>query len=115
MQVTTLHVQVQGIWADRRWCFSVGLDQRLRSWRIAPPHDMLEHAAAQAGGEGVCNLRSAEPERVGAPLLEEGLSTAVMVLEPGALAVTTLDPSQGSYHAAVAGRGTQVLHVRTGK
>ena len=107
-----LHVDAQGIWMDNRWCFSVGLDQRLRSWRFAAPHDTPEHAAALAAGEGACHLLSAEPDRTGAPVWEEGPSTAVQVLEPGALAVRVLDPAQGCYCVAVAGRGTQVLLVR---
>lgn len=110
-QVMPPHMHAQGIWTDDRWCFSVGLDQRLRSWRVAAPDNTLDDAAAPAAGEGVCHL-SAEPDRAGAPVWTEGLSTAVQVLEPGALAVRALDPAQGCYCVAVAGRGTQVLLVR---
>ena len=110
--VMSRHAHAQGIWTDERWCFSVGLDQRLRSWRVAAPHNTLENAAAPAAGEGVSDLSSAEPDCAEAPVWEEGPSTAVQVLEPGALAVRTLDPAQGCYCVAVAGRGTQVLLVR---
>ena len=106
------HVRAQGIWTDNRWCFSVGLDQRLRSWRVAAPHNTLERDAAPAAGEGGGHLLPVEPDRAGAPVWEEASSTAVQVLEPGALAVRTLDPAQGCYCVAVAGRGTQVLIVR---
>ena len=154
-----INAPAQGIWADSRWCFSVGLDQRLRSWRITPSHDppgahelgtsglsspasgqscdpsMLgasgsalptssTHAAAllsaephipehAATGARVQSLLSVKPERAVAPLFEEGPSTAVQVLEPGALAVRTMDPAQGCYCVALAGRGTQMLRVKT--
>lgn len=111
-QVMSPRVHAQGIWTDNQWCFSVGLDQRLRSWCVAVPHNTLEHDAALAAGEGVCHLLSAEPDCAGAPLWEEGPSTAVQVLEPGALAVGALGPAQGCFCVAVAGRGTQVLLVR---
>jgi len=29
--------RAQGMWTDGRWCFSAGLDQRLRTWRLAAP------------------------------------------------------------------------------
>jgi hypothetical protein len=55
----------QGMWTDGRWCFSAGLDQRLRTWRLAAPCALSSTPSARA--------RHAEPDGIPA---EGGLSRA---------------------------------------
>ena len=45
----TQNASEQGVWADGRRCFSVGLDQRLRSWRFAAPQP--HRSGAQERGD----------------------------------------------------------------
>lgn len=81
-----LGVHAQGVWADGQTILSVGLDQRLRMWRIAAPN---------ASGEGLA--------------AQESASTVVQVLEPEAMAVQPA--GEHSWQVAVVGRGSQVLRL----
>lgn len=115
---------MQGVWTDGEWIASVGLDQRLRTWRIQglhksraspplpaqpPPADILLPQTIIAAGS---TQEAAKAADLGAdcPIrVEECECLVLQVLEPAALQVA---PSEGVAYArqiAVVGRGTQVV------
>lgn len=54
MSLETQNARAQGVWADGCRCFSVGLDQRLRSWRVAAPQPHRD-GAQERGDTGCAN------------------------------------------------------------
>ena len=82
---------------------SVGLDQRLRTWRLRAELPPAFSAEAQPAS------RECSREKWS---LSEGVSTVVQVLEPAALSVVR--DGVHVWHVAVAGRGTQLLRLTDG-
>lgn len=78
---------VRGVWTDGAAAFSVGLDQRVRSWRV--------------------RTQGAE-----APCLAQDWMQRTQVLEPADLAACSLGPE--AYAVLVAGRGMEALLWRPG-
>ena len=93
----------QGVWTDGALGVSVGLDQRLRTWWFTEELPCGDGADAETAGRGGTPARWT---------LSEGVSTVVQVLEPAALSVVRAGVH--AWHAAVAGRGTQVLRICKG-
>jgi len=93
---------VRGIWADDKGTvFSIGLDQRIRRWRVSLSNDSLEWA-----GQGIRTPDSS------AIAIEEIGSAFTQVLEPSSIGVEVREGTtygMRCYVIAVAGRGMEII------
>jgi hypothetical protein len=94
-----LHLHAQGVWTDGRRAISLGLDQRLRAWRLST-----------AGSDADMHTGNAADEIMSALSARDFSTAVVQVVEPEALSVAGDDVH--GWRVAVAGRGCQVLHLR---
>ena len=92
-------MHAQGVWTDGRRAIPLGLDKRLRAWRLST-----------AGSDAAPQTAAAAGEMEDAVSAQEVSSAVVQVVEPEAMSVEG-DAARG-WHVAVAGRGCQVLHLR---
>ena len=89
--------------------FTVGLDQRVRRWRLArPPEPAAAASSARAGGQ---EEGEAAADACRLLCVEEAGSHVTQVLEPNALDVLPA-PGGAGHDVCVTGRGTQLLRWR---
>lgn len=92
---------VRAVWTDGRILFTVGLDQKLRKWR------MVRNACSTVRDDDCVECIDDENNADVMCLTEVGEATILQVLEPNALHVTSEDAY--GHKVAVAGKGMQVI------
>ena len=109
---------MQSVWTDGSSILSVGLDQRLRCWKLSLRESQQSSTNSGAGSmpaaDNTHSKTSADAVAVEAVVkIQEAESYATQVLEPAALHVAhrkTEHEQRSGWVVGVVGRGTELIH-----